>query len=227
MSSKKRVSLSPASAANFKRHASLHDESDLQCLICHELVLDATQTTCCGAMHCRRCISHWMESRPTCPSCRKPLSADEVVPDARNERLSAARLRACAYAQHGCKFEGNRTAVSSHEQECESVPRSVLRQAARLVENEWEQRLLEKDQQIDSLEQFCERQEMIRERLLRSALGPDPANNAIRIMYGFSPCKFLARVKRQDVIDEIEPFFSFPQYAVAFRIIEKNHNVAV
>jgi hypothetical protein len=152
---------------------------------------------------------------------------DEIVPDARSERLSAARLRACAYAEHGCKFEGNRVAVIGHEKSCDSVPRSVLRLATQLVEKNWEKKLQEKDRQIELLGQLCEHQEIMRERLMRSALGPDPAKNAIRILYGFSSCKFLAQVKRQDVIDGIEPFFSFPQYAVAFRIIEKNHNVGV
>jgi hypothetical protein len=168
-----------------------------------------------------------MDCHPTCPSCRKPLSLDEIVPDARCERLSAARLRPCPYAEQGCNFNGNRAAVASHEKQCESVPRSVLRQAAQHVQNEWEQRLLEKEQHIELLKQLCERQEILRERLVKSALGPDPAKSAIRTLYGFSAHKFIARVKRQDVIDEIEPFFAFPQYAVAFRIVEKNHNVAV
>jgi hypothetical protein len=124
MSSNKRVSVSPASVAGLKRQCSLDVSESLQCLICQELVVDAVQVVCCGALHCRACISKC----DRCPQCRKPVTADCIVRDVRCERLAAACVRPCPNAQHGCNFNKNRASVTEHEAICDFVPRSVLRQ---------------------------------------------------------------------------------------------------
>jgi hypothetical protein len=129
----KRVSLSPASVNDLvndlKRQFS-SDATDLQCLICQELVVDAVQVVCCGALHCRACISKCDK----CPQCRKHVNADCIVPDVRCERLAAACSRPCPNAQHGCDFNGNRASVTAHEDNCDFVPRSVLRGKIQAVE---------------------------------------------------------------------------------------------
>lgn len=91
MSSKKRVSVSPASVAGLKRQFSFDAIENLQCLICQELVVDAVQVLCCGALHCRACISKC----DRCPQCRKHVNADCIGFDVRCERLSAAYVRPC------------------------------------------------------------------------------------------------------------------------------------
>jgi hypothetical protein len=227
MSSRKRVSVSPGSVATSKRRSGSSDQSDLLCLICHELVVDATQSICCGTLHCRSCISQWLVSHATCPNCRKPLSDERVVPDARCERLSAAHVRQCAFEEHGCKFEGNRASTAAHEKECEFVPLSFLREKIKIVKRKKKQTVQVMAQQIQEYEKLVAFHEIMERQLMKSALGPDPAQNAIRTLYGFSPSKFVAQVKRQDVINEIEPFFAYPQISVAFRMIENNHNVAM
>ena len=117
---------SPASISTaIKRQRGSSDENEeLQCLICFQLAVDAVQVRCCGALHCRACISKCK----TCPLCRKTLSADSIISDVRCERLSAAAPRPCSYAEEGCKFKGSRTSVSAHEELCDFVPRSILRE---------------------------------------------------------------------------------------------------
>ena len=112
MSSKKHVSVSPASVPTaVKRPRAAADENEeLQCLICFELVVDAVQVRCCGALHCRACISQCEK----CPMCRKPVNADTIIPDVRCERLSAAAIRPCSYAEEGCVFKANRASVAAH-----------------------------------------------------------------------------------------------------------------
>ena len=120
--SQKRVSVSPASVSASKRRAVSSEEIDLQCSICQDLAVDATQTLCCGALHCRSCISHCK----SCPNCRKPLGSDSIIPDVRCERLSAARHRMCPYAENGCVFGGNRSSVAAPQQQCGFMTSALL-----------------------------------------------------------------------------------------------------
>jgi hypothetical protein len=65
----------------------LYGSDELMCSICFDLAVDAVQVSCCGALHCRACISKCT----ACEMCRNPVP--ELVPDIRRERLSAAALR--------------------------------------------------------------------------------------------------------------------------------------
>ena len=173
----KAVTVSPASVRTSKRRAVLSDDVDLQCLICQELVVDATQTMCCGALHCRSCVSRCK----TCPNCRKPLSNDRIIPDIRSERLSAARLRMCPYAVDGCTFEGNRSSVAIHEQQCDFVPRSVLRKKI----EELNIVIAAKDTEIQRANKAAQ-ETLKQQELMLCALGPDPAISALRVLYGLA-----------------------------------------
>jgi hypothetical protein len=93
---------------------------------------------CCGALHCRACISKCA----TCPLCRKPVSADTIIPDVRCERVSAAAIRPCSYAEEGCVFKANRASVAAHEELCDYVPRSVLREKIQKLENDMREQSL-------------------------------------------------------------------------------------
>jgi hypothetical protein len=223
MSSKKRVSMSPASAAGLKRHsvAGLKRHSvaglkrqhlvdareNLQCLICQELLVDAVQVVCCGALHCRACISRC----DRCPQCGKPVNAGCIVPDVRCDRLAAACLRPCLNAQHGCDFIGNRTSVTAHEEICDFVPRSVLRekflafvseslQQASLVESLLA-RLQRQQTQADErakLQQQFEREKInVQRAMMRCAFGSEPAKAALRVLYAFLSDKVISVVDRR------------------------------
>ena len=242
MSSQKRVSLSPSCVGTLKRSCAVSGGgNDLQCLVCHELVVDATQVTCCGALHCRSCISRC----PTCPNCRKPLSSKSIIPDVRCERLSAAHHRPCLYKDHGCKFEGNRISVESHELLCEFVPRSVLREKIKTLDaiiaakdQETEEDLRAVAEQVeDEFLPVLQKQKA----LMKSALGHDPAKGSLRVLYGFAPNVHILRMKREDSHNEREHENPLPvvlkwdvisgsnswTQSISFRVVERNHNVAI
>jgi hypothetical protein len=203
MSSKKRVSVSPASVSTaVKRQRAAADEhEELQCLICFELVVDAVQVRCCGALHCRACISKCA----TCPLCRKPVSADTIIPDVRCERLSAAAIRPCSYAEEGCAFKANRASVAAHEELCDYVPRSVLREKIQKVERDMrEQSLAHMTERFRLIEQnsaISERAKtekiQMQQALVKCALGPEPAQAALRVLYGMRDDRIVCEIDRE------------------------------
>jgi hypothetical protein len=79
-----------------------------QCLICHDVVVDAVQMFCCGGLYCRQCVFIWLSDKTTCPSCRQHAAHDKVVTDVRSERLAATVMWPCAQAHLGCAFKGDR-----------------------------------------------------------------------------------------------------------------------
>ena len=213
MSSKKHVSVSPASVSTaVKRQRAAADENEeLQCLICFELVVDAVQVRCCGALHCRACISKCT----TCPMCRKPVNADTIIPDVRCERLSAAAIRPCAYAEEGCAFKANRSSVAAHEELCDYVPRSVLRQNIQKVAH---------DMREQSLAHTTERQ-----ALLKCALGPEPAKNALKVLYNLPAADAVFEIDREAAKgrSHVVMNWSYSTGGTAVTVHECNHNVAV
>ena len=131
------------------------DEEELTCSICIELVVDAVQISCCGSLYCRACICKCT----CCPLCRKSF---EIIPDVRCERLSAATLRKCTW----CSFRGNRASVSQHEaRECDLIPASILRN------------------KIEELVESCQHHHIKQRELMRCALGPEPAVQAMRFLH--------------------------------------------
>ena len=216
MSSKKRVSAFPASVAGLKHQRSSCENEDLQCLICLELVVDATQVACCGALHCRACISQCT----TCPNCRKRVSDINIVPDIRCERLSAAARRPCTYAEDGCVFEGNRASVIAHEDTCDFVPFSVLREQIKRVTRE-------KNQETARISCLSAEKEDMQKELLKCALGPEPAENVLRFLYKLPPNHLVAQVSRTESRGQSYSPLCWIFRAISFRIHESHHNVAV
>ena len=225
------MSVSPASVSNSKRRAVSSEEIDLLCLICQDLAVDATQTMCCGALHCRSCVSQCK----SCPNCRKPLGSDSIIPDIRCERLSAARHRMCPYADNGCVFGGNRSSVAAHEQQCDFVPRSVLREKIKemsAVIDAKDKAILKQHKDGARAADLVVAREVVpvlegRKALMKSALGADPARSALRVLYGLEPSHAIAKVKRSDGHLPTPIVFTWENKAVAFRVEEKNHNVAL
>ena len=207
---KKRVSVSPASVSTaVKRQRAAADENEeLQCLICCMLVVDAVQVRCCGALHCRACISKCT----TCPMCRQPVNADTIIPDVRCERFSAAAIRPCAYAEEGCAFKANRSSVAAHEELCDYVPRNVLRQNIQKVE---------RDMREQSLAHTTERQ-----ALLKCALGPEPAKNALKVLYNLPAADAVFEIDREAAKGRSHVVMNFAG-GTFVTVHECNHNVAV
>ncbi len=90
-------------------------EDDLLCTLCHNLVKDAVQLTCCGSGFCRCCAQQALrDNGQQCPSCAVPATAESISTDARTERRSASAVRPCPHA--GCVFRGNRADSAVHEE---------------------------------------------------------------------------------------------------------------
>ena len=237
MSSKKRVSVSPASVAGLKRQHLVDASENLQCLICQELLVDAVQVVCCGALHCRACISRC----DRCPQCRKPVNAGCIVPDVRCDRLAAACLRPCLNAQHGCDFIGNRASVTAHEEICDFVPRSVLREKIQAFESESLQqatlvesllaRLQRQQTQADErtkLQQQFEREKInVQRAMMRCAFGSEPAEAALRVLYAFPADRFISVVDREKAKGASCDVSWFCNREIRMEVHELNHNVAV
>jgi hypothetical protein len=149
------------------------DSEELVCCICFDLAVDAVQVSCCGALHCRTCISRCT----ACPMCRSPVVS--VLSDFRRERLSAAAIRPCANA--GCIFQGMRAAVSAHEDLCEYVPRSSFIVKITKLQSELQGALSAHAAHIESMTN--QKTEMQRS-LMACALSADPATSALQYLYG-------------------------------------------
>jgi hypothetical protein len=228
MYSNKRVSVSPSSLADLKSLFSVYATENLQCLICQELVVDAVQVICCGALHCRACISKCDK----CPQCRKHVNADCIVPDVRCERLTAACSRPCPNAQHGCDFNGNRASVTAHEDICEFVPRSILRgkiQAAQLEIRQQETLLETLLARLSLQRQHTQADERtkLQTAMMRCALGNDPAKAALRVLYSLPEDIFISEVDREKARGKRHRVVLFYHRQVSLAVHESNHNVAV
>lgn len=100
----------------------------LQCGICLDIVSDAVQLPCCGALQCRKCILEWLHINPTCPQCRKSLIHTDLITDVRSDRMAAALIRPCCHVTLGCQIAGNRVDITGHEWQCDFVSRKLLLQ---------------------------------------------------------------------------------------------------
>jgi hypothetical protein len=227
---------SPASVSTAvkRQRAAAEENEDLQCLICFELVVDAVQVRCCGALHCRACISKCA----TCPMCRKPVNADTIMPDVRCERLSAAAIRKCLYVEEGCTFNGNRASVAAHEELCEYVPRSVLREKIQKLENDVrEQSLahmterfrLTSENSAISERAKTEKQQM-QQALVSCALGPQPAHAALRVLYELEANTEVYEIDREAAKGRSHAVYEsnlWDNVKVVLHVHESHHNVAV
>ena len=113
-------------------------DPELDCVICLTLVLNATQSSCCGSTFCRTCIHVWLDSNDTCPTCRSNIKeAKDIHPDCRTDRKSSQQSRPCKYnEEHGCDFTGNRKEVEDHEPRCPEIPAHVHRAKVTALEKE-------------------------------------------------------------------------------------------
>jgi hypothetical protein len=56
------------------RKATVAQEGDQKCTVCHENKVDSVVFPCTHAQVCFQCTLEWLESRPTCPHCRKRVT---------------------------------------------------------------------------------------------------------------------------------------------------------
>jgi hypothetical protein len=194
---KRNSEASPPPTTSKRRCEEPDDDSEitlsLVCLICSGLVVDAVQTPCCGRLHCRSCITKWLRfptSRSSCSNCRARIDPEQLIRDVRCERLSAAKLRSCPHAEYGCAILANRAAMVEHELECEFVARCVLRQQRNAAVRDRELAFAK----IEAKHQATNRSLRLQlQLLLTSSLGPNPAVDCIKTMFGFTSVVAISR----------------------------------
>lgn len=115
------------------------DDHDLDCCICISLVLNATQSKCCGTIFCKACIDEWLKNSASkkCPHCQASIqdSEKDLMPDVRTERKSSERKRHCKYHANLCTFIGTRKEVEEHEPVCQHVPVDDLKREMEELKN--------------------------------------------------------------------------------------------
>lgn len=116
-------------------------DSTLLCIICHQVAIKPVSCTeCMSSIFCHSCISHWVQTQPSCPTCRcawkkttNNLLAQQFI-----DKLAACcvfcefndnyancvkhmatclkRIVKCSYK--GCNKKMEYEQISNHEQEC-------------------------------------------------------------------------------------------------------------
>ena len=143
--------------------------------------------------HCRSCITKWLKfptSLSVCSHCRAKIDPLDLIKDVQCERASAAKLRCCPHADSGCEVLANRAGMKEHELLCEFVPRSQLRQErdAAIRDRELAVKKMEIKHQAANRSLRLQLQ-----RLLMNSLGPSPAIDCLKTMFGFTSVIAIAR----------------------------------
>lgn len=77
---------------------------DCLCCICQEVLEDPKETLTCQHAFCHSCISQWLQEHQSCPTCRCPLSLNDLVTLHRvwREKLDNLQIR-CNNHSVGCE----------------------------------------------------------------------------------------------------------------------------
>jgi hypothetical protein len=136
--------------------------------------------------YCRSCITKWLKfptSLSVCSHCRAKIDPLDLIKDVQCERASAAKLRGCPHAESGCQVLANRAGMKEHELVCEFVPRSQLRQERDAAIRDRELAV----KKIEIKHQAANRSLRLQlQRLLMNSLGPSPAIDCLKTMFGFT-----------------------------------------
>mmetsp|Transcript_9351 Transcript_9351/g.13994 ORF Transcript_9351/g.13994 Transcript_9351/m.13994 type:complete len:275 (+) Transcript_9351:14-838(+) len=157
-------------------------DEELLCTTCFQLVNNATQTPCCGALFCRSCIEPWTNRHSSCPCCRKIICSNQLIADVRSERKSSVHRRCCKNSDFGCEFMGGRTETTAHEQICRIQPELL-----RTKINDLTLELSEAKKKISRLEAENERQVSSRKlqdtkkEWLKKVLGKTVGLNVVKV----------------------------------------------
>lgn len=95
---------------------------DCVCAICQEVLEDPKETLTCQHAFCGNCITRWLRDHSSCPSCRCPLSLNDLVPLHRiwREKLNRLRIR-CLNVRVGCKTVVPLNNLEHHFETCPFV----------------------------------------------------------------------------------------------------------
>ena len=96
--------------------------ADCVCSICQEVLEDAKETLTCQHAFCNACICRWLQEHNSCPTCRCPLSHNDLVSLHRiwREKLNKLRIK-CYNSRVGCQTVLELEHLDGHFDECSFV----------------------------------------------------------------------------------------------------------
>ena len=90
---------------------------DQKCPICHLVVRDAHQVTCCGKLLCKCCLMKNQRRSNNCPMCRQ-ITGNRYFEDIKSDREIKSLRVYCSYKDAGCKWIGELRGVEEHMKDC-------------------------------------------------------------------------------------------------------------
>ncbi len=90
---------------------------DQKCPICHLVVRDVYQVTCCGKLLCNGCLTRCRNGSNNCPMCRENIG-NKYFQDTRGDREIKSLRVYCNYKDAGCKWIGELRDVEKHMNTC-------------------------------------------------------------------------------------------------------------
>ena len=90
-------------------------DETLECMVCHEPLVDPVVEPNCRVTFCRRCVSPWVAEKHSCPSCRGPASVAQLHPA---PRIIIQLLDALPVACPTCNGRHQRGNLARHIQLC-------------------------------------------------------------------------------------------------------------
>ncbi len=90
---------------------------DQKCPICHLVVRDAYQVTCCGKLLCNGCLTRCRNKSGKCPLCRRNIG-NKYFQDTRGGREIESLRVYCNYKDAGCKWISELRNVEKHMNTC-------------------------------------------------------------------------------------------------------------
>lgn len=100
-------------------------DQELICCICANVFEDAAESPC-RHVFCRECISRWLQEWNSCPTCRRPLRAQEMRPPLPllNNIINKMQIR-CNYSEQGCTTTVEYERLGIHVRSCPYGPNGM------------------------------------------------------------------------------------------------------
>ena len=168
-----------------------------ECPICHLILCEPYQVTCCGTSFCQTCIQRLQDDNTSCPTCREDKF--EMFPNKGLKRSLKQLQVYCTHRNGGCQWRGEFGELDQHLNISKQCPLTVVEK--------------EKDAKQGSL---VEESEMLKQEIAELKRQRDEDKEKFRY-FGVLPLKitmtnFAARSKKHWLWRHSEEWFSPPFY---------------
>eukprot|EP00117_Sycon_ciliatum_P026615 scpid33635/ scgid5600/ E3 ubiquitin-protein ligase NRDP1; RING finger protein 41 &gt; E3 ubiquitin-protein ligase NRDP1; RING finger protein 41 len=104
--------------------------SELICSICKHILDKSVQASCCGKNFCVDCIWHWLVMHASCPVCRSPLQASQLLTPSLTLKncLAEVLVRCDNYLDsfNGCSVHIPLASLQHHGQTCTNTGKHTI-----------------------------------------------------------------------------------------------------